>query len=273
MIKLLIICGPTATGKTALAAILAKKFNGELISADSRQVYRGMDLVTGKDKQDVPIWLYDVVNPDEEFSVSHWVKLAKQAIEDIQKRNKLPIVVGGTGLYIRALIHPFESINIPSDSKLRAQLSILSKEQLQDKLQKAAPNVWKGLNFSDRNNPRRLVRKIEIQQSEKNIQQEKNTYDFLLIGLAAPLPLLDKQIEKRFEKRMNEGMQQEIDELRQKYTDNLPSMSAIGLNEHAYARRQMTWFKKQPRIRWFDITKSGFEGHVTTEVTKWYTKG
>jgi tRNA dimethylallyltransferase len=130
MNKLLIVCGPTATGKTVLAATLAKKFNGELISADSRQVYRGMDLVTGKDRPaslaslklgrsgpaggpDFPIWLYDVANPDEEFSVSQWVKLAKQAIDDIKGRNKLPIVVGGTGLYIHALIKPFETIDIP----------------------------------------------------------------------------------------------------------------------------------------------------------------
>src|SRR3989344_4958306 len=126
MTKVLIICGPTATGKTKLAARLAKRFNGELVSADSRQVYRGMDLTTGKEMPDVPIWLYDVAHPDEDFSVSHWVKLAKDAISDIQKRNKLPIVVGGTGLYIQALLRPFETIDIPPNKKLREKLQKLT---------------------------------------------------------------------------------------------------------------------------------------------------
>jgi tRNA dimethylallyltransferase len=276
--KLLIICGPTATGKTALAAMLANKFNGELISADSRQVYKEMDVCTGKDRPacaggpDVPIWLYDVVNPNEEFSVSHWVRLAKIAIADILKRNKLPIVVGGTGLYINALIHPFDTINIPPDSKLRIQLSTLSKEQLQEKLQKFAPNVWKELNISDRNNPRRLIRKIEISKSKIVSLTKVDQYDSLIIGLTAPLETLDKRIEDRFKKRVRQGMKKEIEKLLKKYSNELPSMSAIGLNEHAYARRQMTWFKKQPDIQWFSITVSGYQRDVTAEVLTWYTK-
>jgi len=270
--KLLVICGPTAIGKTALAATLAKKFNGELISADSRQVYRGMDIVTGKDRPGVPVWLYDVVNPDEEFSVSHWVKLASHAIADIQKRNKLPIVVGGTGLYIHALLKPFDTINIPPDSILRAQLSTFSKEQLQEKLKVIAPNIWKELNISDRNNPRRLIRKIEIKESKIDVNKQQNLFDYLMIGLTASLSKLDQRIDKRFAKRVQQGMNEEINILIKKYKSDLPSMSAIGLNEHAYARRQMTWFKKQPDIRWFDITKPELESDVTAEVSTWYTK-
>jgi len=272
MDKLLVICGPTAIGKTALAAFLAKKFNGELISADSRQVYRGMDIVTGKDRPNVPIWLYDVVNPDEEFSVSHWVKLASDAIVNIQKRNKLPIVVGGTGLYIHALLNPLETINIPPDSKLRTQLSILSKTQLQEKLQKIAPNIWKELNISERNNPRRLNRKIEINESKIDGNKQQNLFNYLMVGLTAPLTELDQRIDKRFAKRVQQGMNDEINILIKKYKQDLPSMSAIGLNEHAYARRQMTWFKKQAGIHWFTITKLGYKSDVTAEVSKWYTK-
>ena len=167
--KLLIICGPTATGKTALAAKLAKKFNGELISADSRQVYRGRDLETNKERPaspaggpDVPIWLYDVVNSGEEFGVSQWVKLARLAIENIPKRNKLPIVVGGTGLYIKALLEPFETIDIPPDFKLRKKN--LSVQQLQRMVPRG------NMNESDWNNPRRLIRKIEI-GGKKRIKQ------------------------------------------------------------------------------------------------------
>jgi tRNA dimethylallyltransferase len=271
MDKLLIICGPTATGKTAIAAALAKKFNGELISADSRQVYRGMDLVTGKDRPNVPIWLYDVVNPDEEFSVSHWVKLAKNAISDIQKRNKLPIVVGGTGLYIHALLNPLETIDVPRDSKLRVHLSAFSKEQLQQKLQTIAPSVWQQLNFSDRNNPRRLTRKIEIAQSTTVIHKEHQIFNYLFIGLTAPLPVLDERIDRRFAQRVQQGMNEEIHILTKKYTLDLPSMSAIGLNEHAYARRQMTWFKKMPSVDWVDITEPDYQDAVAEKVTRWYT--
>jgi tRNA dimethylallyltransferase len=270
MNKILVVCGPTATGKTALAVQSAKSFNGELVSADSRQVYRGMDLITGKEKADVPIWLYDVVDPDEEFSVSHWVKLAGRAVADIQKRNKLPIVVGGTGLYIHALLNPLETVNIPPDSKLRAQLSMLSKEKLQKKLQMVAPNVWKKLNISDSNNPRRLIRKIEIAKSKIQTKTQTDPYDYLLIGLKAPLVELDKRIDARMNQRKKKGIEREIARFLLLYDRNLPSMSAIGLNEHAYARRQLTWFRKDPTVTWFDITKPGFQENVTEHITRWY---
>jgi tRNA dimethylallyltransferase len=271
MDKLLVICGPTATGKTKTATLLAKKFNGELISADSRQVYRGMDIVTAKEIPDVPVWLYDVVNPDEEFSVSHWVKLAHHAIDDIQKRKKLPIVVGGTGLYIHALLHPLDSINIPPDKILRAELSELSKEQLQEMLQKLDLNIWNKLNNSDRNNPRRLIRKIEISQTKTDSNKLHRSFNYLMLGLTAPKALLDKLMDVRSKKRERQGIKKETEQLEKKYSSDLPSMSAIGLNEHAYARRQLTWFRKQPEIHWFDITKPGFERDMTAEVTKWYT--
>ena len=248
MDKLLVICGPTATGKTALATALAKKLNGELISADSRQVYRGMDLVTGKDRPDVPIWLYDVVNPDEEFSVSQWVKLTRSAIIDIKKRKKLPIIVGGTGLYIKALFDPFDTIDIPPNKALRKKLSAVSVAELQ------AQTTRGRMNNSDWNNPRRLIRKIEIETSHVTTHKKPHVFHAVVIGLTAPLPILDARIDARFNKRLQQGMQKEIDALVKKYDKNLPSMSAIGLNEHAYARRQLTWFTKQKDIHWFDCT-------------------
>lgn len=273
MNKVLVLCGPTATGKTALAAVLAKKFNGELVSADSRQVYRGMDIVTGKDRPasqqggpDVPIWLYDVADPDEEFSVSHWVKLARGAIADIQKRNKLPIVVGGTGLYIHALIHPFETIDVPPDYPLRKKLGTLSVPELQNLL----PGVR--MNQSDWNNPRRLIRKIEISRSEKGTARQENKYDVFVVGLTAPLVMLDKRIDDRFKKRVRQGMKKEIKILFKKYSKELPSMSALELNEHAYARRQMTWFRKQKGIHWFDVSDPDYPGKVAAAVGAWYTR-
>lgn len=265
MKKLLIICGPTATGKTALAAALARKFNGELVSADSRQVYRGMDLVTGKDRPDVPIWLYDVVDPDQEFSVSLWAKLARAAIADIETRNKLPILVGGTGLYIKALLAPFESINIPPNARLRKRLNALSVGQLQQMTQR------RQMNNSDWNNPRRLIRKIEIEQSKKSVTTPEIVYDYLMIGLTAPTMVLGQQIDERLKVRRRMGLEKEVASLRTRYDAHLPSMSAVGLNEHAYARRQMTWFKKYPAINWFDVTQKHLTETVEKHVDSWYT--
>lgn len=269
MNKLLVICGPTATGKTALAAHLAKKFHGELVSADSRQVYVGMDLVTGKDRTDVPVWLYDVASPDKEFSVSQWVRLAKEAIQDITQRKKLPIVVGGTGLYIKALLAPFDTIDIPPNVRLRKRLNSLSVSELQQLVARG------GINESDWNNPRRLIRKIEITNFKRGslVKQEVllRNYDHLMIGLTAPMTMLDSRINERLTIRNQMGMAKEAASLLTRYDKNLPSMSAIGLNEHAYARRQMTWFRKMLNVFWYDVTQPAFSLLVEKRVHSWYT--
>ena len=190
MNKLLFIVGPTATGKTALALSLAKKFGGELISADSRQVYRGMDIGTGKDlpsnselrimnyelgirskklkigyrkRDEVPIWLVDIVEPDYVFNVGEYKHLAGEIIQDIQARKKLPIVVGGTGLYVRALLRPWDEIFIPPNAILRRKLDKLTVEELQIELKKITAEKFESMNHSDQNNPRRLIRAIEIE--------------------------------------------------------------------------------------------------------------
>lgn len=244
MNKLLVICGPTATGKTKLAAMLAKKFNGELVSADSRQVFRGNDLETNKERPNVPIWLYDVADMGEEFSVSHWVTLAREAISDIQKRHKLPIIVGGSGLYIKALLDPFTSINIPPDKELRSKH--LTVSELQQMVERGT------MNNSDWNNPRRLIRKIEIEHfGKRNATGEK--FNYLVIGLTAPLPFLYKHIDEHLAERLRLGMKKE---------------SVI--NEHAIARKQMTWFKKQKDIHWFDICAAAYTEKIGALVSAWY---
>jgi len=223
MNKILVISGPTATGKTQLAFKLAKKFNGELISADSRQVYKGMDIGTGKEWGDVPIWGYDIVEPNQEWSAAHFVKLAEKLIPEIQSRGKLPIVVGGTGLYISNLLNPPETLNIPPDKKLRKELEKLSVAELQDRLKKADSKRFYGMNESDQQNPRRLVRAIEIAiLASKGPTFLKRSdlirrNDSLYIALIAPIKEIDRRIGDRVRQRIEKGPEEEVCGLVKKY--------------------------------------------------------
>lgn len=300
MKKLLVICGPTATGKTLLAVKLAKKFDGELISVDSRQVYKGMDIGTGKDHpKDAIIHLLDVVEPDEEFNVAKYYQLAWPLIKNIWEKGKLPILVGGTGFYIKAIVDGIESLGIEPDWRLRRELENLEIGELVKKLKKLDPERWKGMNQSDQQNPRRLIRAIEIAKSqkapEKGIAKKGAKLDVLMIGLTASKKLLYQRIDKRVEERVKQGVEKEIKKLLDKgYTWE---SSALGVtigykewqlffkgeaskdeviqgwkfDEHAYARRQLTWFKKDKRIKWFDIIKLGFKHEVEKLVSSWYT--
>ncbi|MCG2692241.1 tRNA (adenosine(37)-N6)-dimethylallyltransferase MiaA [Microgenomates group bacterium] len=280
----LIICGPTATGKTKLAASLAKKFSGEIISADSRQVYRGMDIVTGKDRpKGVKIYGYDLVKPDEEFSVAHFVKYAHSLINQI----RFPIIVGGTGLYLDSLINPPKTLSVKPNWELRKKLEIKSIRELQNQLKKLDPHRWRSMNRSDQQNPRRLIRAIEVNLQGQSLQlpserTDLNKFDVLWIGLTAKKEILDQLIVKRVKARVKAGAVKEWQKLKIKYKQNLPSMSGIGYRElpdinrwikaeQQYSRRQLTWFKKNANIHWFDITQA-FQFPVVNLVKAWYTK-
>ena len=297
MNKLVIICGPTATGKTDIAIQMAQKFNGELVAADSRQVYRGMDIGTGKDKkalQGIHIWMYDVVCPDEAFSVSQYQKKAQGYIKDIQKRNKLPIVVGGTGLYIQSFVQTIPTEGVKPNIKLRQELEEQPLEKLQHLMKKKYVHMWETLNDSDKNNPRRLIRKIEIGRAGIKIikKPDFHTNNVCWIGLTAPFPYIYKKIDKRVEKRVGQGVTNEIRALLKRgYGWDLPSMSGLGYrewkeyvdgnttmeaviqkwkyDEHGYARRQMTWFKRNKDIHWFDITHSGYREDIELLIGSW----
>lgn len=280
--KLLIICGPTATGKTKLASSLAKKFSGQLISADSRQVYQDMDIVTGKDRpQGVSIWGYDIVRPDEEFSVAHFVSLAEKEITRVRQLGKLPIIVGGTGFWLKSLVNPPATINIPPQWRLRQQLEKFSAKQLLNKLRKLDSRRAAGMNQSDRKNPRRLIRAIEVALYPGPIKS-KSKVDILWIGLTATLKVIDERIDKRVRERIKAGAIKEWENLCSQYDKKLPSMTAIGYRElpnvdrwrvaeKQYARRQLTWFKKEKTINWFDINRPEFEVKVVEKVGNWYT--
>jgi tRNA dimethylallyltransferase len=276
MKKLLIICGPTATGKTALAARLAKQFDGELISADSRQVYQGMDIVTGKDRPaGVKIHGLDLVRPDEEFSAAHFVMQARSLINQIIKRKKLPILVGGAGLYLNNLINPPPTLMIKPNWRLRKTLEKKSVNQLQAELKKLNLAKWQSLNHSDRFNPRRLIRAIEVAQNFSGKALRTEAYDCLWIGLTLPKKILDQRIAGRVRVRVRAGAIKEWQNLKAQYSLTLPSMSGIGYRqlpdieawiraEQRYARRQLTYFKTNKKINWNPVD-------VAKLVESWYT--
>ncbi len=304
MKKLLVICGPTAVGKTALALHLGKVFNGELLSADSRQVYRGMDIVTGKDlpKDGTKIWLVDLVEPTDDFSVSRWRKAAMGVMGELGERKKLPIVVGGTGFYIKALLDGIETINVPRNVKLRSTLSSKTPDELFAILAHLDSVRASRMNQSDRQNPRRLVRAIEIARWQREnggvgrlggIDRDASADEVLFIGLKAPWDVLRQRIEKRVEKLMQEGALEEVKRLvDSSVLWTAQSMTGIGYHKFRdyftgkvtldevkekwvqadlqYAKRQMTWFKRDNLIRWFDITKPGWQKNVEKQVLAWY---
>lgn len=285
MNKLLIICGPTATGKTKLAIDLAKKFNGELMNADSRQVYKGLDALTGKDRsEDIPIRLYDIVNPTDEFSVAHFVRLAHVAIDDISNRGKLPIIVGGTGFYLRALTREIDTIAIPPNQTLRKRLYAVSLTDLQDELQRVDPERWEKMNDSDRKNPRRLIRAIEVADAAGTTSGDVLPSDVLWIGLTAPLSVLKNRIAKRVWERLEKATTEVrgglppilgVDPLLSYVRGEKTKEDAISQwiqAEYAYARRQMTWFKNEPGIIWFDVAEPIYLQNVEDMVQKWYTE-
>lgn len=279
--KLLVICGPTSTGKTKLALYLAKEFNGTLISADSRQVYKYMDIGTGKGGEKV--LGYDLVSPNEEFSVSQYVNFANEEIKNIYAEGKLPILVGGTGLYIKAVTDGIETAQVPPDEKLREELSRKSVNELFNLIEEADPEKAILMNESDRKNPRRLIRAIEIANSNLKIKISKPDYDTLFVGLTVSLPVLERRIEERVNERIRIGFQKEIDFLKNNgFWDGVPQ-STLGyrewpdvtkwkLEEFKYAKRQTTWFKKNKKINWFNIANPQFKNEVENLVKKWYAQ-
>lgn len=286
---LIVILGPTAVGKTTLSISLSKKLNGEIVSADSRLFYRGMDIGTAKpsleEKQNVPHHLIDVADPDETWSLGKFKRQATKIIEDIQQRGRIPFLVGGTGQFIRAITHGWVVPELKADKRMRGVLTRwveedIGPEGLYERLRvvdsDAADNILPG-------NVRRTIRAFEVifntgKKFSELRQREPVPYRVLQIGLNRPREVLDLRIEARVDAMIENGFVDEVRTLLEKgYSRDLPSMTALGYNQLSaylagelsleeavqeikkvtkkFYRRQMTWFKpSDEQIHWFEMS-------------------
>lgn len=287
--KIIVIVGPTASGKTDLGLALAKKFNGEIISADSRQVYKKMDIGTAKPKgewerdvyvvEGVPHYAMDNVEPDQEFTLADFKVLATKCVQDILDRKKIPIIVGGTGLYVWSLIDNLDIPHVAPNLELRNELEKKDLAELVAMLEKLDPDTCAKI---DLRNPRRVLRALEVVISSGQsffAQRTKSEplFEALQIGIEVPKEELYKRIDVRVDKQVADGLLLETQELvRLGYGWNLPSMSSIGYKQmgyyikgemglqeavdrlksdtQKYAKRQMTWFKRDKRVVWIKNT-------------------
>ncbi len=296
--KIIVILGPTASGKTSLGVDLALKYRGEIISADSRQVYKWMDIGTGKDLDEYTIkkknktikikhHLIDVVSPNTKFHLAKFTRLTVKAIEDICSRGKVPIIVGGSGLYLQAIVDGYNLPSAKSDLKKRSKLEEKTVLFLQKKLAKLNSNFYKKLNNSDKNNKRRLARYIEIflQSKTETFSKKKNIgYEFLIMGVTRSREVLLDRIKKRLVDRLeNEGMVEEVEMLHKKRRVSWKRLKEFGLEykyiteflrgEKGYdemverlniairqfAKKQTSWFRRWEKqgaeIKWVKTPK------------------
>jgi tRNA dimethylallyltransferase len=285
--NLFVIVGPTAVGKTALAVELARRLDGEIVSADSRQIYRGMDIGTAKPTRQeqalAPHHLIDIVAPDEPYTLAQFQADAYAAIDGILARGKLPLLVGGTGLYVRAVVEGLRIPRVPPNPELRAQLATQDGLALYERLRELDPEAAARI---DPRNVRRTIRALEVclttgQRFSELGRASPPPYRITQIGLTLSRPELYARIDARVDRMMADGLVSEVESLvAQGFGWNLPSMSGLGyremgtylrgevsLNEAVanikrdtrdFVRRQYAWFRlKDERIRWFDVTEGG----------------
>jgi len=288
--KVLVVVGPTASGKTALGVALAKKLDGEIISADSMQIYKYMNIGTAKvtleEMRGVPHHLVDCVSPDEEFSVAKYKAAALEAIETILSKGKLPIIIGGTGLYINSLSLPWDFQKKDSDEKIRwrltAEAEVLGKEALYERLKSVDPVTAE---IVHPNNLNRIIRALEIYELtgkpkshfDEETKKQEVPYDYIMLGLDWDRETLYDRINRRVDQMIEEGLIDETKMLVERgYDWNLTALKAIGYKElrpylegtsslaeavailkrdsRHYAKRQMTWFRKDERIQWLRMS-------------------
>ncbi len=281
---LIAILGPTATGKSGLAIALARRFDGEVINADSRQVYVGMDIGTAKptpeERGGVLHHLFDIVRPDEPFSLGRWLELARETLESIWRRGRLPIVVGGTGQYLWALLEGWTVPRVPPRPDLRRRLEEQARQEGAEALyRELAQRDPAATAFVDPRNLRRVIRALEVMEATGRPFSEQRRRDgppfpYLAIGLWLPRRELYRRIDQRVEEMVRRGLVEEVRRLLDAgYSPDLPAMSSIGYKEmcqhlqgelslkeameriragtHRLVRHQENWFRRSdPRIRW-----------------------
>ena len=288
--KVIVICGPTASGKTALSIELAKKINGEIISADSMQIYKDMDIGTAKvekeEMQGIKHYLLDFVSPDSRYSVAEFKMDATKAIEEILVKGKTPIIVGGTGLYVDTLIYGIEYNDIKIDEAYRQELEKIAEEQGLEQLYKIAVEIdAEAMQKISPNDKKRIMRVLEIfkatgkTKTEQEQESRKNgvKYDYRVFALNMDRELLYNRINLRVDLMIEKGLIQEVKRLKEKYKKFPTAMQGLGYKEvvqylegettkekmiekikmetRRYAKRQLTWFRKNKETIWLDATK------------------
>ncbi|NLC87572.1 MAG: tRNA (adenosine(37)-N6)-dimethylallyltransferase MiaA [Clostridiaceae bacterium] len=285
--KVIVIGGPTASGKTALAIEIAKAINGEIISADSMQIYKEMNIGTAKpdetEKQGIKHYLMDFVNPNERYSVADYKKQAKKSIEEIIKKGKTPIIVGGTGLYIDSLIYEIEFLEIETDLEYRKKLEeIVEKEGLTKLYYEAKQIDEEAMRKISQNDRKRILRVLEIYhqtgktktQLDKMSREKEIEYDYKMFAIEMDREILYDRINRRVDIMIDKGLIEEVNKIYQKYQEFPTAMQALGYKEvveylekkitkeemiekikresRRYAKRQLTWFRKNKETIWLN---------------------
>ena len=285
--KVIVICGPTASGKTALSIELAKKINGEIVSCDSMQIYKDMNIGTAKptieEMQGIKHYLLDFIEPDKRYSVAEFKKDAEKAIEEILAKEKIPIVVGGTGLYVDSLIYGIEYQDIQLDEEYRKELELIVNEKglgiLYEQAKQIDEQAMKKISSNDK---KRIMRVLEIykatgkNKTEQEMESRKNEvkYDFKVFSLNMDREVLYDRINKRVDIMIEQGLIEEVKNIIQKYSEFPTAMQGLGYKEvveylngkcskeemiekikmetRRYAKRQLTWFRKNKQTIWIN---------------------
>ena len=285
--KVIVICGPTASGKTKLSIELAKKINGEIVSCDSMQIYKDMSIGTAKptkeEMQNIKHYLIDCISPETRYSVADYKKQAMEYIKEIFEKGKVPIIVGGTGLYVESLIYNIEYNEIKTDLKYREELEKIAQEEGLEKLYEKALKIdEKATRKISNNDKKRIFRILEIYHTtgktktklEEESRKNKPEYEFLLFGLTMDREKLYERINLRVDNMMQDGLVQEVKELLNKYEELPTAIQGLGYKEvveylkgdtskeemiekikletRRYAKRQLTWFRKYNNLTWLN---------------------
>ena len=283
--KVIVICGPTASGKTSLSVELAKKCNGEIISADSMQIYKEMNIGTAKvtleEMQGIKHYMIDIVSPTERYSVAEFKVQAEKAIEEILKKGKTPIIAGGTGLYVNSLIYNIQYNDIKIDEEYRKYLEErVEKEGLQSLYEEAKKIDFEAMKSISKNDQKRILRVLEMYHQtgktktelEKESRKEEVKYDYKVYAINWEREELYKRINKRVDMMIEQGLIEEVENLLKKYNKFPTAMQGLGYKEgveyldkkitkeemiekikmetRRYAKRQITWFKKIENVKW-----------------------